>query len=284
MKNKPSPKTKAIMSLEVLDLIKDKQSERHSKLQALCSLLDKAVTRYIPNNVPMNTIPRLEECQFVTTISELADEWHWHRATVRGFLEKLEELGHLEKHSLIKCFVIEMTCIDNSGLLTSEVSRHFIFMMDYTTDMWLTGKFDRKIIASLCEHITTCSMNHYETSVPERTLEMERAAKNEILHAFIASLLQRIRKSPLVTLEGDKLEQAICSFFVSSLSEDWDSLLLFIEELPEVVLSGKPSSFKLVSDEEVALFQQVCENYRAFYKIDMDCYQGLQKHMKDPLE
>lgn len=96
MNNKSTSKTKAIMSLEVLDLIKDKQGERHSKLQALCSLLDKAVVRYIPNNVPQNTIPRLEECQFITTISELADEWHWHRATVRSFLEKLEELGHLE--------------------------------------------------------------------------------------------------------------------------------------------------------------------------------------------
>ena len=176
-----------------------------------------------------------------------------------------------------------MTCIDNSGLLTSEVSRHFIFMMDYTTDMWLTGKFDRKVIASLCEHIATCSMQHYEASVPERTLEMERAAKNEILHAFIASLLQRIRKSPLVTQEEDRLQQSICSVFIVSLSEDWEKLLLFIEELPEVVLNGKASSFKLVSDEEVALFQQVCENYRVFYKIDMDYYQGLQKHMKVPL-
>ena len=283
MNNKSTSKTKAIMSLEVLDLIKDKQGERHSKLQALCSLLDKAVVRYIPNNVPQNTIPRLEECQFITTISELADEWHWHRATVRSFLEKLEELGHREKQPLAKCFIIQMTCIDNSGLLTSEVSRHFIFMMDYTTDMWLSGKFDRKVIASLCEHIATCSMQHYEASVPERTLEMERAAKNEILHAFIASLLQRIRKSPLVTQEEDRLQQSICSVFIVSLSEDWEKLLLFIEELPEVVLNGKASSFKLVSDEEVALFQQVCENYRAFYKIDMDYYQGLQKHMKVPL-
>ncbi len=31
MNNKSTSKTKAIMSLEVLDLIKDKQSERHSK-------------------------------------------------------------------------------------------------------------------------------------------------------------------------------------------------------------------------------------------------------------
>ena len=198
-------------------------------------------------------------------------------------LKSWKNWGIWKKQPLAKCFIIEMTCIDNSGLLTSEVSRHFIFMMDYTTDMWLTGKFDRKVIASLCEHIATCSMQHYEASVPERTLEMERAAKNEILHAFIASLLQRIRKSPLVTQEEDRLQQSICSVFIVSLSEDWEKLLLFIEELPEVVLNGKASSFKLVSDEEVALFQQVCENYRAFYKIDMDYYQGLQKHMKVPL-
>lgn len=89
MKNISIEKTEVRSSLEVWDFMQDRQSDRHSKLQAYCSLLNKAAVRYVPNSVPKGSIPKLKEYQFVTTISELAEEWHWHRATVRSLHYKV---------------------------------------------------------------------------------------------------------------------------------------------------------------------------------------------------
>ena len=68
MKNISIEKTEVRSSLEVWDFMQDRQSDRHSKLQAYCSLLNKAAVRYVPNSVPKGSIPKLKEYQFVTTI------------------------------------------------------------------------------------------------------------------------------------------------------------------------------------------------------------------------
>ena len=89
MKNISIEKTEVRSSLEVWDFMQDRQSDRHSKLQAYCSLLNKAAVRYVPNSVPKGSIPKLKEYQFVTTISELAEEWHWRSEEHTSELQSL---------------------------------------------------------------------------------------------------------------------------------------------------------------------------------------------------
>ena len=40
------------------------------------------------------------------TISDLAEFWHWHRATVRTFLDALESFGLLERTKLNKSVIV----------------------------------------------------------------------------------------------------------------------------------------------------------------------------------
>ena len=51
--------------------------------------------QYIPESFPKEGRPSLAEYQFITTKTELSEVWHWHRATVRSFLDKLFECGQL---------------------------------------------------------------------------------------------------------------------------------------------------------------------------------------------
>lgn len=169
MKNISIEKTEVRSSLEVWDFMQDRQSDRHSKLQAYCSLLNKAAVRYVPNSVPKGSIPKLKEYQFVTTISELAEEWHWHRATVRSFLDKLTTLGQLDKEPLVKSFVISMHCMTNGKPSNLEVVHHLDFMIDYTISLWSSGKANNHDVAKMCVHITACGIEHFKLLLSAKT-------------------------------------------------------------------------------------------------------------------
>ena len=181
MKNISIEKTEVRSSLEVWDFMQDRQSDRHSKLQAYCSLLNKAAVRYVPNSVPKGSIPKLKEYQFVTTISELAEEWHWHRATVRSFLDKLTTLGQLDKEPLVKSFVISMHCMTNGKPSNLEVVHHLDFMIDYTISLWSSGKANNHDVAKMCVHITACGIEHFKSTVPDCNADMLRNAEDEII-------------------------------------------------------------------------------------------------------
>lgn len=51
----------------------------------------------------------LQTDQCHVTVSGLAIEWHWHRATVRAFLNKLEEMGYIRRTRFAKSVVITVT-------------------------------------------------------------------------------------------------------------------------------------------------------------------------------
>ena len=262
MKNISIEKTEVRSSLEVWDFMQDRQSDRHSKLQAYCSLLNKAAVRYVPNSVPKGSIPKLKEYQFVTTISELAEEWHWHRATVRSFLDKLTTLGQLDKEPLVKSFVISMHCMTNGKPSNLEVVHHLDFMIDYTISLWSSGKANNHDVAKMCVHITACGIEHFKSTVPDCNADMLRNAEDEIIRTFICSLTASLFHASKQMVEYTVLCDLLYSFFVEQLSQKWEALLLLLEELPLVVLKGVPTTLKLVSEESSKSFQQICSTYR----------------------
>lgn len=217
MKNISIEKTEVRSSLEVWDFMQDRQSDRHSKLQAYCSLLNKAAVRYVPNSVPKGSIPKLKEYQFVTTISELAEEWHWHRATVRSFLDKLTTLGQLDKEPLVKSFVISMHCMTNGKPSNLEVVHHLDFMIDYTISLWSSGKANNHDVAKMCVHITACGIEHFKSTVPDCNADMLRNAEDEIIRTFICSLTASLFHASKQKVEYTVLCDLLYSFFVEQL-------------------------------------------------------------------
>jgi predicted transcriptional regulator len=55
------------------------------------------------------------------TITDLAAEWHWHRDTVRSYLEKMEAFGLIQKITLPKSIVITIP----ESMSLSELKEEF---------------------------------------------------------------------------------------------------------------------------------------------------------------
>ena len=76
----------------LFDFLKEKVGERKTRTEAYCDLLDKSLAGFVSpflRNQDFELRPR--QCH--VTVSDLATEWRWHRATVRSFLDTLESFG-----------------------------------------------------------------------------------------------------------------------------------------------------------------------------------------------
>ena len=84
-----------IADKELLEFLRSEEEDRFSKMDALCDLLDKAAGENRESLTYFGTAVTLRKGQFVTTVSNLARQWKWHRATTRSFLDALEnfEIG-----------------------------------------------------------------------------------------------------------------------------------------------------------------------------------------------
>lgn len=80
--------------MSLLEFLKERSGVRQSKLEAYLDLVDKASVQYIPKDLCRQEFT-LSDGQFVITITELAECWHWHRVTVRTFIEQLEKMGQI---------------------------------------------------------------------------------------------------------------------------------------------------------------------------------------------
>ena len=65
----------------LLEFLKPKSEERYSKLEAYCDLLSRASAGTYATTDAEGALQLLPG-QFVATISELARQWKWQRATV----------------------------------------------------------------------------------------------------------------------------------------------------------------------------------------------------------
>ena len=109
VKNNQSADSKNAQAIDrsLLEYLKPKPEDRYSKLEAYCDLLSRAATSAYTAKVggqPVELLPG----QFVATISELGRKWQWQRATVRQFLEGLEELGQISSEAVARNFVFSI--------------------------------------------------------------------------------------------------------------------------------------------------------------------------------
>lgn len=108
MRNKQKIAVPILADREVFDYLKEKVGERKTKTEAYCDLLDKALSGFVsPFLRKQDYELRPNQCH--VTVSDLASEWHWHRATVRSFLDAMEAFGLLNRTRLPKSVVITMT-------------------------------------------------------------------------------------------------------------------------------------------------------------------------------
>ena len=109
VKNNQNADSKDAQAIDrsLLEYLKPKPQDRYSKLEAYCDLLSRAATGSFSAKVGGQQIELLPG-QFVATISELGRKWQWQRATVRQFLEGLEDLGQISSMPLAKNLVFSV--------------------------------------------------------------------------------------------------------------------------------------------------------------------------------
>lgn len=100
----------------LLEFLKPKAEERYSKLEAYCDLLSKASSGAYQTPGADGTLQLLPG-QFVATISELARQWQWQRATVRQFISGLVNLGQLSVEPYSKSFIFSVNLERRLSLL-----------------------------------------------------------------------------------------------------------------------------------------------------------------------
>ena len=83
---------------KLLHYLRSKHNDRFSKIDAFCDLIDRMTEQSNTRKADTKDEP-MPLCygEFTGSISELANDWHWHRATVRTFLDGLESQGFLTK-------------------------------------------------------------------------------------------------------------------------------------------------------------------------------------------
>ena len=114
MKNNQKIPVSILADREVFEYLKEKGDERKTRTEAYCDLLDKSLVGFVsPFLRKKDYVLQPNQCHL--TVSDLASEWHWHRATVRSFLSAMEAFGLLTRIQLPKSVVITMTEIGRAS-------------------------------------------------------------------------------------------------------------------------------------------------------------------------
>lgn len=262
MKHIPKENIKVSLSVCFLASLQDRHNERHSKHEAFCYLLDKACEHYVPKAVSKEMADELKDFQFITTKTQLAEDWHWHRATVRQFLERLTEHGLMNS----KEFETKYTIITMRGMKDNNVPtmRNSILesIIRFTIDSWLNGSSTTEETAVVCGQIVKGAVALSQGKDATSISSDKQLQSNDIATCIIGRLVDWISPKSEEEQKELLLRNAIFKFFIHVLNRDWLQLLLLIEELPGITSYGKAASIKLKTAEDMRLFQSLCSAYK----------------------
>ena len=263
MKHIQKENIKVSLSVGFLASLQERHNERYSKHEAFCYLLDKACEHYMPKAVSKEVADELKGFQFITTKTQLAGDWHWHRATVRQFLEKLTE------HGLINCkeFDTKYTIITMYGMEDGNVPIVQDSLLEpfirFTIDSWLNGSSTTEETAVVCGQIVKGAVALSQGKDATTISSDKQLQPDDIATCTIGRLVDSISLIGEEERSKHKLRNAIFKFFTRVLNRDWLQLLLLIKELPDIASHGKAASVKLNTAEDMSLFQSLCSAYKA---------------------
>ena len=195
-----------IADKELLEFLRSDEEERFSKMDALCDLLDKASGESRDSLTYFGTNVTLRKGQFVTTVSNLARQWKWHRATTRSFLDALEGFGMARIDAHKKFFLITMnyTLPETEGLQPRMMSPE-----EERINKWICGYLCLEEMAeSAVQFITT---TEHILSMP---VTDNGAGVGERLHKLFAHvILQRTNlfpANPTLSVTLERMYSEVC--------------------------------------------------------------------------
>lgn len=261
--------------LPLLDLLKEHSGERTSKLEAYLNLVDLASVQYVPKDLHKEDYD-LQPNQFVTTITELADCWHWHRATVRTFIEQLEASGQICVTRLTRSQIITVntSCGECATTSNGEDKSAFIQKLNEVLSDWVNGGMTTTHCGTLCEQLYADAVSVTATKefIGSNGNVSDTEKKNtELCHAALRSICIATFKKIISGTSADKLvsnDSLLFDFFYNDLGSDYESFINAAKVLSELVLDGEST---LLNQENAAVKSQFRSLCRPFLAVLTSC-------------
>ena len=258
MKNNQKIPVSILADREVFDYLKEKGDDRKTRTEAYCDLLDKSLAGFVsPFLRKKDYVLQPNQCHL--TVSDLASEWHWHRATVRSFLDTLEALGQLERIRLAKSVVITMPLRTGTPAMpdSGREEADFATRIQEALYDWIIGKATSFDVGKSCGQIMRQTLteiagrdsriypdSHSDTASAQTVRSEEQLCETVLECIAHAALWRVLRKSRFD--DGSPLVQ----FFRLDLSGEWAAFIEASKELAELVIDGKPDGTGFGTDEE----------------------------------
>lgn len=258
MRNNQEQPAIILANVDVFDYLKEKVGERKTRTEAYCDLLDKSLAGFVSPFLRKQDYD-LQSYQCHVTISDLATEWHWHRATVRSFLETLEAFGQLKRIKLTKSIVITMPVQSGESAEPCTVQEKSDLAMQLRVALsdWVIGKVTsaeagvtcgqliRQAVTGMTEHNSVqCPDSRFipaSVHIGNKETDIRDTALACIAHAAMQRVLRKSRfddGSPLV------------EFFRLDLGEEWAAFIEASKELAGLILDTEACEATVDMDED----------------------------------
>lgn len=264
MKNKEAMTATISTCIGLFDFLKEKVGERKTRTEAYCDLLDKSLAGFVSpflRNQDFELRPR--QCH--VTVSDLATEWRWHRATVRSFLDTLESFGQLERTKLPKSMVITMHLHDGSHAVPDIVqgTAGIVRQLNGILSEWINGSItsdDAGIACGQVVHkaITDAGLkdewpeDDYHVTLRKLSERMDKQVLEIRTTAVECISLAAMRKVLYRSEPDDRME--LTEYLCCDLEGSWPSLIDLSEKLAEHVIKlYKDKNIDYDDDRQVLL-------------------------------
>lgn len=261
--------------MSLLEFLKERSGIRLSKLEAYLDLVDKASVQYIPKDLCKQEFC-LSNGQFVITITELAGCWHWHRATVRTFIEQLEKMNQISVTRLTKSQIITIPMLAETPATSPIDTALEVFRQKMRTALegWRSGKMSASACASECEQL-------YEDATEGIAIILQKADNGNsigkvpsrsnipesVRHAFCMTALTAVCEATFHQVlgqeTGNTLSTSLLPFFYKDLGGDWLSFIEAAKAISELALDGSSPALQQESAAIKSQFQSLCRPFLA---------------------
>ena len=251
-------------SMDFFRYLQEHSRDRFSRFEAYLYMLDKACTNYRPQNIDAKWIPAIGDGQFFITKTELAADWHWHRATVRDFLAKLTEFGCIVIEEHLKGILCTMTRLVVTVNPSVAISSSFEAMVKYAMYSWADGKLSSSQIIRLIGQIERGAKEMLADSMvsgyTKKQLEdITRLAVHYAIESIIASYPGELRASKEIGCDSSLIDKRAVEFLDGYLDGNWKAFLSLLFNKTEVALDLLVESMHLESEERDDIFRELAE-------------------------
>lgn len=202
--------------MALLQFLRSKNTERFTKLDAFCYLIGKMSEQAKAHNGDSSTdISPLCLGSFNGSISELANDWHWHRATVRSFLDGQESLGVIKRELHGRDYTFKLRT--HTSVSVPIINYEIVIEMAYLLlEHWDEYNLSPEFIAAYIEA-------YYTSIKKDRGSDISDTEQREKMAEIILEAFAHLDFSAVNNCQNDEsLVQMVASTFMCTGQWSWN--------------------------------------------------------------